>query len=1508
MLNLNLIKLFHPLSIWLLLFIAGIQCLSAQYTGDRDRYRAQDALNPMPQNAVLFVGSSSIRLWEGLSQEFPDYNIIQRGFGGSTIGDLQNFAGSNGTSTAVNALAKNVVQFYNPRAVVVWSGTNDVRPGQSGAYVASGFQNFVSLVTAQLPNTHIFYLGITKNPHYLGDSAANQRRIDANTLIQAFVANSGNPNLHYIDLPAIFESLSNSTTPAMWDYYVDSLHTNKAGYALWTTKIRADLAAAGILPDKTYQPNPQTPAPGQKILFDFGANDTTNGIQTTGVDANGNRWNNWHSIVGTISPQAGEHIGNLTDTTGANTGIKMAITGPFTLGGNASEKPLTQNATALGDLSTGSAAQDFFKWSGNYPAGFYLSGLDPARAYELRFLGSKNGTSTHTTRFTATGAKTVSADLTTSGAGIGDGGVNYNTRNVAVLTEIVPNTFGEIHVDLTPVQGSEAHLNAMQLVVLSKQPTTITAAPTASSLIFGQRLSNSTLTGGSATGNGTTIPGTFAFANPQNMPPVGNSTQTVIFTPADSGNFTTAIAEVTLSVAPNPNAANKILIDFGSDLSVNANYLTVSPDTNGNYWNNYKTNNGTLSNLVFTDNSTTGIALAGVNTVAGAASGGWGIANGTVNLSNSNLNIFTAYTDGIYVFSGNSTLTFSGLDPSKKYSFELFGSRSGGNATVASMRSTQYTFTAGNGNFTQNLTTTGNNTGSGGANYNTSNSVVFTNLFADGSNQIKLRLEGAGGQTSGSYINALQITVDSGNSEILAPPTASPLVYGKTLSNSTLSGGNASVPGTFAFASPLLMPPVGNSTQTVVFTPTDTGNYTAATANISISVSKATPVVQTFPSTSVITFGEPAGNSTLSGGNASVPGSFAFASPADLPVLGTSQHVVVFTPSDSGNYTNASILVDILAVASRETPLIQSPPVASHISFGQSLANSTLSGGGASVPGSFAFANPQTTPPVGTSSHAVVFTPTDSANYTTATTNSSVQVNKALPTITISPVLGSMVYGQTLGSGTLGNGMASVPGTFAFANPQSAPPIGNSTQSVVFTPTDTGNYTTAVFNISITVNPGAVGPFLVDFGPATGTTTSNAGQQWNNMTTSSSISLTDISGNLTNAMLSFVAGGAAFQVNGPTQGDATVVGTLSPSPSLGRLAVAAATQDFFYASTTANFSISGLSPSGTYTLRLFGSRNATETRTTTFSATGAGSSVTANLTTSGSNIGGTGIHANTSNVAVLSGIQPDGTGKITLRVSLAAGLYSYLNAMEIFVQDPDIALEYPEGTSFQSGNSVISLGALPVGDTSTTRTVFVKNTGLGPLSTISLSKNGSAVADFTLGALSSNSVAVGANATFTIFFNPSASGNRTAQILVGSNDPDENPFAIQVSGIGLSVANDTDGDGLNDVAEYRYASLGFDWQTANATLVNTLKDHANTAGLYSTSQMQALQPGMPVLSRNAATGVFTLKFGLQKSTNLQTFQPMPFTQNGTFVNPATGEIEFDFTAPDNAAFFRLQAK
>jgi hypothetical protein len=163
--------------------------------------------------------------------------------------------------------------------------------------------------------------------------------------------------------------------------------------------------------------------------------------------------------------------------------------------------------------------------------------------------------------------------------------------------------------------------------------------------------------------------------------------------------------------------------------------------------------------------------------------------------------------------------------------------------------------------------------------------------------------------------------------------------------------------------------------------------------------------------------------------------------------------------------------------------------VASAITYGQTLASSSLSGGAATnsvnnapVAGSFAFTTPGTAPVAGTASHAVTFTPTDTAHYSNATVNVNVTVNKQTPVLT-APVATAITYGQTLASSSLSGGAATnsannapVAGSFAFTTPGTAPVAGTASHAVTFTPTDTANYNSATVNVSVTVDP--VSPIL----------------------------------------------------------------------------------------------------------------------------------------------------------------------------------------------------------------------------------------------------------------------------------------------------------------------------------------------------------------------------------------------------------------------------------------------
>ena len=150
-----------------------------------------------------------------------------------------------------------------------------------------------------------------------------------------------------------------------------------------------------------------------------------------------------------------------------------------------------------------------------------------------------------------------------------------------------------------------------------------------------------------------------------------------------------------------------------------------------------------------------------------------------------------------------------------------------------------------------------------------------------------------------------------------------------------------------------------------------------------------------------------------SGGSASfgdvdVPGDFTFTSPSTTPDAGTANQSVTFTPTDTDNFTTVTSAVDVSVTVGKATPVVVWPS-ASGITYGQSLADSTLSGGSASfgdvdVPGDFTFTSPSTTPDAGTANQSVTFTPTDTDNFTTVVSTVSVTVGKQSQAITFNAI------------------------------------------------------------------------------------------------------------------------------------------------------------------------------------------------------------------------------------------------------------------------------------------------------------------------------------------------------------------------------------------------------------------------------------------------------------------------------------------------------------------------
>jgi len=99
---------------------------------------------------------------------------------------------------------------------------------------------------------------------------------------------------------------------------------------------------------------------------------------------------------------------------------------------------------------------------------------------------------------------------------------------------------------------------------------------------------------------------------------------------------------------------------------------------------------------------------------------------------------------------------------------------------------------------------------------------------------------------------------------------------------------------------------------------------------------------------------------------------------------------------------------------------------------------------------------------------------------------------------------------------------------------------------------------------------------------------------------------------------------------------------------------------------------------------------------------------------------------------------------------------------------------------------------------------------------------------------------------------------------------------------------------------------GFDLGVKAGGSDSDILANPNNHGLYNISQVQALNVGAPLLAKDPVSGRFKLTIGAKKSTDLTNFTPMPFSAGDATIN-AQGEMEFQFTSPDNAAFFRVEA-
>jgi lysophospholipase L1-like esterase len=195
----------------------------AQWNTEIAAFQAGDRTHPPAAGAVLFIGSSSIRLWTSLATDFPGVRTINRGFGGSEIDDATFFA-------------DRIVAPYRPRAIVIYAGDNDLQDGDSPSHVRDDFAAFVRKARSFDPGVPIALIAIKPS---VARKALLPKIREANALVRTYAATQ--PGVAYLDV--FTPMLGKDGQPQSQWFIADGLHMNRRGYALWIGVVKPWLDA-----------------------------------------------------------------------------------------------------------------------------------------------------------------------------------------------------------------------------------------------------------------------------------------------------------------------------------------------------------------------------------------------------------------------------------------------------------------------------------------------------------------------------------------------------------------------------------------------------------------------------------------------------------------------------------------------------------------------------------------------------------------------------------------------------------------------------------------------------------------------------------------------------------------------------------------------------------------------------------------------------------------------------------------------------------------------------------------------------------------------------------------------------------------------------------------------------------------------------------------------------------------------------------------------------------------
>jgi lysophospholipase L1-like esterase len=192
---------------------------SRPFWNEIQEFQHQDSLQMPAKHGIVFLGSSSIRKWVNAEADFKEYQVINRGFGGSTLAQAADYVDY-------------LVLPYEPRQVVIYSGENDIASDHIDAETTfTRCKTLIEKIRAGLPNIPIVFLSIKQSP---SRTAYSDIVLQSNILIKDYLSKL--PNARYLDVNSKMLDAKGGLRPEL--FQEDMLHMKPEGYAIWERELK----------------------------------------------------------------------------------------------------------------------------------------------------------------------------------------------------------------------------------------------------------------------------------------------------------------------------------------------------------------------------------------------------------------------------------------------------------------------------------------------------------------------------------------------------------------------------------------------------------------------------------------------------------------------------------------------------------------------------------------------------------------------------------------------------------------------------------------------------------------------------------------------------------------------------------------------------------------------------------------------------------------------------------------------------------------------------------------------------------------------------------------------------------------------------------------------------------------------------------------------------------------------------------------------------------------------